>query len=43
MNLRSVAGQQLAQFESPANRGWLADPEKYWHKRMFPNKTIAGK
>jgi hypothetical protein len=26
---------QLAQFESPSNRAWFADPKKYWHKRVF--------
>lgn len=26
---------QLAQFLSPSNRSWFADPEKFWHKKVF--------
>ncbi len=27
--------EQLAQFESQSNRKWFADPQKYWHKKVF--------
>ena len=30
---------QLAQFLSPSNRGWFADPKKFWHKQVFTDAT----
>lgn len=32
---------QLAQFESPTNREWFKDPQKYWHKRVFRSPAVA--
>lgn len=26
---------QLARFETKSNRGWLRNPDAYWHGRMF--------
>ena len=26
---------QLAQFLSPSNTSWFADPKKFWHKKVF--------
>ena|ERR1700676_5485313 len=30
---------QLAQFLSPSNRSWFADPKKFWHKKVFTDAT----
>ena len=30
---------QLAQFLSPSNRNWFADPKKFWHKKVFRDAT----
>ena len=30
---------QLAQFLSPSNRSWFADPDKFWHKKVFTDAT----
>ena len=30
---------QLAQFLSPSNRTWFADPKKFWHKKVFSDAT----
>jgi hypothetical protein len=30
---------QLAQFLSPSNRSWFADPNKFWHKKVFTDAT----
>lgn len=27
--------RQLAKFETPSNRAWLRDPDKYWYEQMF--------
>jgi hypothetical protein len=36
-----ISMPQLAQFESANNRKWFADPQKYWHKRVFRGTTVA--
>ncbi len=28
--------RQLAQFESESNRKWFADPQRHWHRKVFP-------
>jgi hypothetical protein len=30
---------QLAQFLSPSNRSWFADPKKFWYKSIFDDAT----
>jgi hypothetical protein len=30
---------QLAQFLSPSNRSWFADPKGFWHKKVFTDAT----
>jgi hypothetical protein len=30
---------QLAQFLSPSNRSWFADPKKFWYKKVFNDAT----
>lgn len=27
--------RQLARFETPKNRSWFCDPQKYWHRAVF--------
>ena len=33
---------QLAKFERPSNKGWLRDPQKYWHDGMFGKTAVDG-
>jgi len=30
---------QLAQFQSNVNKGWFAQPNTYWHKRVFGKQS----
>jgi hypothetical protein len=30
---------QLAQFLSPSNRNWFADPKGFWYKKVFSDAT----
>jgi hypothetical protein len=32
---------QLAQFQTPANDGWFADPKKDWHKLVFRRRGVS--
>ena len=36
---RSRRMSQLAQFRSPANEAWFADPAQFWHKKVFGDGT----
>jgi len=36
---RITRASQLAQFLSDSNRHWFADPQKFWHKKVFGEAT----
>jgi hypothetical protein len=36
---RIPRASQLAQFLSDSNKHWFADPQKFWHKKVFDEPT----